>query len=778
MRVTVLLTFLCIAVCSNGSVKLDANSNSPIGSTDDSLPHDVVVHQYDLKFTPYFNFSEYRFPEEQRNTFDGDAAITFSVLKTTFRVELTSAVNLLSTALLLKGQSLRITTIEHRENNHTIINADKALQPDLNYTLRFEFNGIINRPKYGAIYAKDYVDKSGNATSLLGTHFEAILAREAFPCFDDPYFKSIFVLTLVHPLGSKAYSNAKPAQSAKKNGQQSVTTFEPSVKMPTYLFAFGIGDLAESSTKSKRGVAIRTLASRNSTGRLDQSAIWAAKCLDIMEDTLKVNYPMDKLEHYETMEHIAGGMENFGFIIYQNSLTSYIDNDINSECGRAAVICHETAHQWFGDLVTGKRWGLEFLHEAFATYFQWEATKQIDQFSYSIEYSTILHAADSRNISQQENHPIADNISRFDDVTYSVGAHLLRTIQSITGENFTIALTNYQKKYSFQNADLDSLLGIFDEIYQDRFLGNHRFSLVMSDYFTYTGLPTIEVTLSDNGDYMVRQTSKGKQWDVPVIFFDIDNKIQYVHLIPRNATTFSTFTGSRNYLFNPGLSMFADVYVDDTVWDKILSCNTITKLSGLHQLSIVAMLSRSNPEKAAKFVHDLANLNNPIYPTLYELLFTLSNDVSSRPTSSERQLHQKIIAALAKKFDTKPTIENRVLGRSLLQLGVREEVPEAVVIVKKLFDQFIVDCGPGKEVTNCTQIPPEFRVAIFLYGKQTPAGEKFLIDYLQRLQKSPAADALKPEIGRILAVASPQPSREKLYHSPKTTFLTQEFIKI
>lgn len=35
----------------------------------------------------------------------------------------------------------------------------------------------------------------------------------------------------------------------------------------------------------------------------------------------------------------------------------------------AEVLCHEIAHQWFGDLVTADVWGDVFLHESFARFF-------------------------------------------------------------------------------------------------------------------------------------------------------------------------------------------------------------------------------------------------------------------------------------------------------------------------------------------------------------------------------------------------------------------------
>ncbi|MBI3569134.1 MAG: M1 family metallopeptidase [Gemmatimonadetes bacterium] len=71
---------------------------------------------------------------------------------------------------------------------------------------------------------------------------------------------------------------------------------------------------------------------------------------------------------YEKLAHVQsrtrfGGMENASAIFYAYDLVPKSGRDV------AQVIAHETAHQWFGDLVTGARWPDVWLSEGFATYF-------------------------------------------------------------------------------------------------------------------------------------------------------------------------------------------------------------------------------------------------------------------------------------------------------------------------------------------------------------------------------------------------------------------------
>ncbi|CAD5219987.1 unnamed protein product [Bursaphelenchus xylophilus] len=711
--------------------------------TNDSLPDDVKVYQYDLKFTPYFSYYNYSIPDGKQGTFDGEVAIHFSVLEVSFSIELNAGVNILSVHLLSTENQLHVTDIRRTLDDHILIFSEEALQPNVNYTLKFVFNGLLHKAENAGIFTHEYVDKYGHNTSLLATQFETIAARDAFPCFDDPFFKSKFVVSLVHPVNSTAYSNSKPVSTTVLNDNQALTNFEPTVDLPTYLFAFAIGDFAEAVTKSKRGVTIRAISTIDSDGCLKRSADWAAQCLDIMEEFVDVPYPLEKLDHLETIDHFSGGMENFGLITYKDYLTTYIDQTLDIEAYGVSVICHETAHLWFGDLVTGKRWGLEFLHESFATYFEYEATKKVDSFFYNAELSQAKFAMELPYHVREKNHPIADEISRFDKITYDVGAHLLYNIATLTGENFTKALKIYQERFAYQTVDLDDLLQVFDELYGSIFMGNLKFSDVMKEFFTVTGVPTINITLTETGDYSVQQVpnENGKSWNVPLIYYDIATNETHFHLVPASSKAPSTFSGDRQYLFNPTLSMFAEVNIESSVWDKTLANNSFGVLSGLQQLSVLLQIARADAARAEKVLTEHAKSTNSIvYPTL--------------PFALERYLRQQradttLLEALLEKFDFTATVENRVFGKFVLAPAVRHKIPHIVNTTQQLFDNFVKDCAPGEDVSKCTQIPPEFRPAVYLQGSTTEDGANFLQDYKKRIMSHKLVKFLRPEWKRL-----------------------------
>lgn len=68
-----------------------------------------------------------------------------------------------------------------------------------------------------------------------------------------------------------------------------------------------------------------------------------------------------------------------GLLTYREALLLY-DPDVATSLAQqriAAVVAHEQAHMWFGDLVTCDWWKYTWLNEGFARYFQFFGTAMV-----------------------------------------------------------------------------------------------------------------------------------------------------------------------------------------------------------------------------------------------------------------------------------------------------------------------------------------------------------------------------------------------------------------
>ena len=266
--------------------------------------------------------------------------------------------------------------------------------------------------------------------------------------------------------GLTVLSNAREISSEVLANGKRLTRFADTVKMSTYLVAVIIGPFELTTAKEVDGVPVRigSVTGRSALrGLAEEAAVYS---LDFLRNYFSMPYPADKLDHIAVPDFAAGAMENLGLVIYRE--TALLIGPDSSQVERLRVvstIAHETAHMWFGDLVTMRWWEGIWLNEAFATFMELLVTDKFEPrwdvwTTFGVDRAAAL-ATDSLHTTRAIEYPVGrpeEAEDMFDGITYDKGGSVLRMIERFLGdETFRLGLKLYLEKHRFSNTSTTDL---------------------------------------------------------------------------------------------------------------------------------------------------------------------------------------------------------------------------------------------------------------------------------------------------------------------------------
>ncbi len=420
------------------------------------LPRNVIPEHYALVLRP----------DLAHAAFDGEAIIDVRVGELSSEVVLNAAeLDLAEARFAREGQEDRPATVSYRpEEEQAILVPSRPLEPGA-YTLYIRFTGQLNDLLRG-FYRSKFRQANGEEAWLAATQFEATDARRAFPCWDEPDLKASFGVTIVADESLTVLSNAQQVSSEPLGNGTRRVRFADTIKMSTYLVAFVIGPFELTNPRNVEGVPLR-IACVPGRGALTRLAGDAAEhALRFLREYFAMPYPGDKLDHAAVPDFASGAMENLGLVTYRETALLVSEESSQDERQRVvSVIGHETAHMWFGDLVTMRWWDGTWLNEAFATYMELLVTDTFEPrwqiwSNFGIDQAVAL-ATDGLRASRAIEFPVGrpDEVQdMFDVITYDKGAAVLRMIERYLGEdNFRRGLHFYLDKHRYSNTDTTDL---------------------------------------------------------------------------------------------------------------------------------------------------------------------------------------------------------------------------------------------------------------------------------------------------------------------------------
>lgn len=332
-------------------------------------------------------------------------------------------------------------------------------------TLEITYSGEISSKSSSGIFRQ----KDGSNWYLF-TQFEPTDARAAFPCFDEPNYKTPWQITLHIPANITAVGNTNIV-SDKVNGTERTVVFAKTQPLPSYLVAFAAGpfEYVPAGNAGAKQVPVRIIVPKGHADEAKYAAEVTADIINHHEKYFGIPYPYEKADQLVIPDTSGfGAMENAGLITYaQNIILAKPESDsINRRRDYARTAAHELAHQWFGNLVTSAWWDDIWLNESFAT---WMEDKLLAEWK--PEWNTAIDEVDAKlNVASQDSlisarqirQPILakDDInSAFDGISYQKGGAVIAMFENWLGEaEFQKAIVAYLKRYSDRAATAGDLL--------------------------------------------------------------------------------------------------------------------------------------------------------------------------------------------------------------------------------------------------------------------------------------------------------------------------------
>jgi aminopeptidase N len=471
------------------------------------------------------------------------------------------------------------------------------------------------------------LDKALNRnTDYLYTLFVPDQARSCFPCFDQPDMRATFSTLLHVPDGWKTLVS---------NGANPI---------PTYLYSFVAGKFEE-KTARREGHDMRILYREQDpqkTSQIGKILDEAGQSLRWMEDYTGIKYPFGEFGMVVLPGYQFGGMEHPGAIQFTDRRIFLGKRPSQDEqLGRMELIAHETAHQWFGDMVALKWFEDVWTKEVFANFMAAKITRK--QFSKIDHDLNFLRTYQSRAMAfdrTEGTHPIAQKLKNlqdasllYDDIIYDKAPVMMRMLEDLMGaQQLQKGLQKYLRTYYFKSASWDDLIETLHQQSPDA--GIREFSEI---WVKQKGMPTIHTAYLD-GKLTISQSDPYKRgifwrqkFDIRLIY-DLDRSRTITVDMQQPVMTIPI--GKRPDCIIPNYDGrgYGRFTLDET-YTKMLPSRLIVTRGDLERYSLMLtlfdnyLMGRINASYFGELYRDMTKERNPLLiQTAIDHMFRIASD--------------------------------------------------------------------------------------------------------------------------------------------------------
>ncbi len=504
-------------------------------------------------------------------------------------------------------------------------------------------------------------------------------ASTAFPCFDQPDLKARFKLTLQIPANWIAVANGSSKTETLQDSLK-IMDFNLSKPLPTYLFAFSAGkfDTISHTQNGKTVVLYHREKEEELKNNTDSIFSLIFHSIDWIEKYTDIPYPFEKYDIVAVPSFQYGGMEHPGAILYR-SKSLFLDAKPSRQelMSRANLIAHETAHMWFGDMVTMAWFDEVWLKEVFANFIADKVVSplypEIDfdlQFQlahYQSAYS--VDRTSGANVINQKLKNMNVAGSLYGSIIYHKAPIVMRMLELKTGaENLQNGLRQYLKENAYGNAGWKDLIGILNQN------GTEDLQKWSESWVNEAGRPQLTYQ-TDGTNLIIEQTDlqgKSRIWPQNIdIIYSIKGKIQYRSLSLKTAEL------KVENLFGNEKPDWVYLNAKGNVYGYL-------KMDSLSQSYFLKNFSNLNDDLLQASV--LTDLRENVYEGNLNANNLIETLIESIPAEKNPILYERMVSNLETLFLYKTTIQDRSIFADKLE--------------KMLWDEFIKKPAQRTSILN------------------------------------------------------------------------------
>ncbi|XP_076127017.1 endoplasmic reticulum aminopeptidase 1b [Alosa pseudoharengus] len=751
-----------------------ASNGQPFPWNSMRLPDNVQPLHYDLLIHPNLTSLD----------FTGEVDIKFEVQKDCSTIILHSKDLQISNAALLKSDGSvdgPLQVLEYPAFQQIALLSDSVLfRANKVYTVHLKFAANLSESFHG-FYRSSYRTSNDEVRFVASTQFEATSARAAFPCFDEPAYKSSYSIRIRREGRHIALSNMPKIKTLELPGGLFEDQFDVSVKMSTYLVAYIVSDFQSISKTSEHGIKISVYTVPEKIGQAEFALHAAARLLDFYDDYFDIPYPLPKQDLAAIPDFQSGAMENWGLTTYRETALLFDPekSSASDKLGITMVIAHELAHQWFGNLVTMQWWNDLWLNEGFAKFMEFVSVNitnpelQVEDYFLGkcFEAMEVDSLPSSHPVSTQVENP-AQIQEMFDDVSYDKGACILHMLRDfLTPEAFKLGIVRYLKRYSFQNTVNRHLWESLTNICESDGMDEGRFTdggycscagaqsgaskwhgddeldvkAVMESWTLQEGFPLVtvevrgrEVRLSQERYLKSDKPSHTSEflWQVPLTYITSHSSTVHRFLLKTKTDVLYLPTEVEWIKFNVDMSGYYIVHYDNANWDAIakllrrnhtaLSSNDRASLiNNVFQLVSVGKMSLDRALDVSLYLSKETEIM-PVTQGLSELVPLYKLMEKRDMEDLENQMKGYIVWLFRDLIDRQEwsdegSVSQRMLRSYLLMFACVRGHPPCVHKASQLFQKW-------KESDGNMSLPTDVNMAVFAVGARTEEGWNFLME--------------------------------------------------